>query len=187
MLNEIHGLPAHVLLIHAVVVVVPVAALMLVAGTLWPAARRRFGLLTPAVALVAAVLVPLTTSAGHWLQNRLDPDRKNPLIVRHANLATGLLPWTLAIVVVAVLVWCLDRRYVLGLRAPGSDSWNERQARGGIAVQQRLGTRRVLPVWVAVLISVLAVAAAAGALFELIRIGDSGATAAWNYVRQLPG
>jgi hypothetical protein len=39
--TTIGGLPAHILLVHAVVVLVPLAALLVVLVTAWPAARAR--------------------------------------------------------------------------------------------------------------------------------------------------
>lgn len=58
----INGIPAHPLLVHAVVVLLPLAALCLVACAAWPPIMRRFGLALPALALVALVFVPLTTT-----------------------------------------------------------------------------------------------------------------------------
>lgn len=40
-MSTINGLPAHVLLVHAVVVLVPLTAIMLVLAAFWPSARRR--------------------------------------------------------------------------------------------------------------------------------------------------
>jgi len=60
MVEEINGLPAHVLLVHAVVIVIPLAALLTVLSALWPAARRRLGIVTPIVALIALILVPVS-------------------------------------------------------------------------------------------------------------------------------
>ena len=48
---EVNGLPLHVLLVHFIVVGVPLAALLTVLSALWPAARRRLGIITPLVAL----------------------------------------------------------------------------------------------------------------------------------------
>src|SRR5690606_3120134 len=67
----INGLPLHVLLVHLVVIVVPLAALCLLLSAFWPAARRRLGIVTPLVALVGLVAVPFTTAAGEWLQARV--------------------------------------------------------------------------------------------------------------------
>jgi hypothetical protein len=62
--TEIHGLPAHVLLVHAVVVLIPLSALLVVLSAAWPAARRRIGVASPLLALVNLALVPVTTHAG---------------------------------------------------------------------------------------------------------------------------
>ena len=70
-MGEINGLPAHVLLIHFVVIVVPLAALCALLAVAWPAARRRLGIVTPLIALAALVSVPLTTEAGEWLEERV--------------------------------------------------------------------------------------------------------------------
>ena len=80
MLDTINGVPAHVLLVHAVVVLLPLAALLAVLGAVWPAARRRLGVLTPLTALVSVLFIPLTTDAGEWLQEHV-PDSE--LVRRH--------------------------------------------------------------------------------------------------------
>jgi hypothetical protein len=161
---KINGLPAHVLLIHVVVVFVPLAALMLVASATWPAARAKLGFLTPAVALVALVLVPVTTNAGHWLQDHLHNNfgHTDPQVVHHAALGGELLPWAIGLFVLAAAVWLLGRRYDL--------SW--RPVAGNAA--------RAFPVWATALVAVLAVVVAVGSLITLYRIGDSGAKSVWT-------
>ena len=91
-MNEFNGLPAHVLLVHLVVVGVPVAALLTVLSAVWPAANRRLGVITPVVAMLALVCVPITTSAGEWLQARVFHGYTDPNITRHAELGDELLP-----------------------------------------------------------------------------------------------
>jgi len=156
---QINGLPAHILLIHIVIVLVPLAALMLVASAVWPAARAKLGFLTPAVALVALVFVPITTNAGKWLRDHLpgNQGRLDPLIRRHAQLGGTLLPWAIGIFVVAVAVWLLGRRFDLGWRRSAA-----------------------LPVWVTAIVAVVAIGVSAGGVVQLYRIGDSGAKAEWT-------
>ncbi|MFG3288906.1 DUF2231 domain-containing protein [Streptomyces sp. NPDC048179] len=149
-MSTVNGLPAHVLLVHIVVVLVPLTALALIAAALWPRAARRLGVLLPVLAFVALVSVPLTTQAGEWLERHVGDDA---LVRRHTELGDGLLPWALGLFLLATLVW-----------------WAARTTDGG-----RLSA---LPVRVAV--GVLSVAVAAGAVVDVYRIGDSGAKAAWH-------
>ena len=187
MLHKINGLPAHVLLIHAVVVLLPLGAAMLVVGAFWPAARAKFGFLTPLIALIALVLVPITTQAGHWLQNELPNDigHTNPQIVEHAHRGEQLLPWAIGIFVMAAAVWILDRRYELSWRPSGRDGdqvdRGEPVGAGGTAVATAARrTRTAVPVWVAAVVAVLSLAVAAGGVVQIVRIGDSGAKAVWS-------
>lgn len=161
---KIGGLPAHILLIHVVIVVLPLAALLLVASAIWPAARAKLGFLTPAVALVAVVCVPITTNAGEWLQDHLpgDAGRQNPLIRRHAELGDGLLPWALGIFVLAAALWLLSRRFDVVWRPA------------------RAPSTRTLPVWATAIVAVLSIVVAAGGVVELYRIGESGSKAVWT-------
>jgi Predicted membrane protein (DUF2231) len=165
-LNKIHGLPAHVLLIHAVVILFPLAAGMLVASAVWPAARRKLTWLTPALAFVVLALVPVTTNAGEWLQKRL-PD--TAAIEKHAHLGHDLLPWAVGIFALAAAVWLLDRRYDMSLARPAADA-----------------TARRLPVWVTAVVAVLAIGVSTGGVVQLVRIGDSGAKAVWGSTADLP-
>jgi hypothetical protein len=152
---EVDGLPLHVLLVHAVVVFVPLASLTVGLAAVWPAARRRLGLLPMLLAAVALALVPATTAAGKWLEARLPPA---PLIQEHSALGDDLLPWSIAVFVVAAALWLFDRfRARLGARIPA-------------------GVVRALP-WV---LAVLAIAAAIGAVITVVLIGESGARAVWD-------
>ena len=111
-MTEINGLPAHPLLVHAVVVLLPLAALAVVLHTVWPAARHRLGVVTPLLCLAVVVLVPITTDAGERLEESLGGG--NPLVERHAELADQLLPWTIALLVVGAAQWVLARWSPIG-------------------------------------------------------------------------
>lgn len=153
-MNTFDGLPTHVLLVHAVVVLVPVAALAVVLSVWSPTLRRRLGLMTPALTLLALVLTPITANAGEWLQDQL-PDA--PAIRRHADLGEQLWPWVLALFLLSVVAHLLARR------AEAADA-----------------TRTAPPAWLPVLVAVLATAAAVGATVQTVRIGESGARAVWE-------
>lgn len=190
---KIHGLPAHVLLIHAVVVLLPLAALMVIASAGWPKARRKLGFLTPATALVALVLVPITTHAGEWLRDRLPESER---IEKHAQLGHNLLPWAIGLFVVAAGVWLLGRRYELSLLParntpppPPAPAAETSQTSGGVATATRTAPatqQQALPVWVSAVVALIAVGVSVGAMVQLIRVGDSGAQAVWNGIANLP-
>ena len=98
---EIAGLPLHVLLVHAVVVLVPLLALLLVVIAAWPAARRVLWL--PAL-IGAAVLLPLglvTIEAGKWLEVRVPPA---PLIQEHTAIGESIVPWLVSLLVLAAVI-----------------------------------------------------------------------------------
>ncbi|MFF7970912.1 DUF2231 domain-containing protein [Streptomyces sp. NPDC007905] len=164
-MSLVNGLPAHVLLVHVVVVLIPLTALALVAGAVWPRAARRLGVLLPSLALVALLSVPLTTQAGEWLERHVDDDA---LVRRHTELGDGLLPWALGLFVLAAVVWWAAR----GTTERGTTDG----LRGGGAA--RATWPASLPV--RVVVAVLSLAVAAGAVVDVYRIGDSGAKAAWH-------
>ena len=150
----VFGLPTHALLVHATVVLVPLAALAVLLHAFWPDARRRLGIVTPLLAGVALVLTPLSTQSGEVLEHQVP---HSDLIERHAQLADGLLPWTIGLFVVAVGLWLLDRRR--------SGRWSARGA-----------------AWLPVVAGVLAAVAVVGVVQQVVRIGHAGAEATWNGV-----
>lgn len=106
-LTVVNGLPAHVLIVHFVIVLVPLSALAVVVGAIWPGAARRMGVVLPLLALVTLVSVPLATQAGEWLEEHVDG---NALVRRHAELGDGLLPWAAGLLVLATAIWWTARR-----------------------------------------------------------------------------
>jgi len=156
--NEISGLPAHVLLVHLVLAAVPVAAIVLIVTALWPAARRRLGIITPLIALGALLTVPVTTHAGHWLQARV---AMTPLIRKHVNLGKWVLPWMVALFVVAVLVWVWDR----------SGRASADRSRRGSRLHGTIGK---------VVVAVLTIAVSVGAVQQVVRTGEAGSRALWT-------
>ena len=155
----INNLPAHVLLVHVVVVFIPLAALLLILSALWPAARRRLGIVTPVVALIALIFVPLTTSAGEWLARRVDRDS---YVTAHTHIADNMLPWAAGLFLVTVAVWALHH------------DWRRNRAD-----TEKTARPRWMPV-TSVVVAVLSVVVAAGSVVTVVQIGDSGAQAAWH-------
>jgi hypothetical protein len=142
------------------------------------------GVATPLVALLTLVLVPLTTHAGEWLRDRV-PD--TPLVRRHAEMGDGLLPWVAGLFLVSALSWYLRHRKERNLTetaaAPGAappmmppTTGTARQP--SASARPTTADRRTGLVTAA--IGVLAVVVSAGAVVQVVRIGDTGARAAWQ-------
>lgn len=154
----INGLPAHPLLVHAVVVLLPLAALLTIVHAVWPAARARLGAIPAVLAVVVLPLVPVTVSAGHALAARIGGTAANPLLRQHERLAGQLLPWSIALAVVAIAVWVWHR-------------FGDRLALSGR--RRRAATIGAVS---------LAIVVGLGVVVTVVRVGDSGARATWHSV-----
>lgn len=160
---EFAGLPAHVLLVHGVIVLTPLVGLVLVVIAAWPAARRVLWLPTLAGTAVLLVLGLITVEAGEWLEERLPPA---PLIEEHTDMGEDLTPWLIAMLAVAVVIsaWALVER--AAAKRSGADA-DVRLSRG-------------LRIVVGVVLTVAALAVAGGATWKLVQIGEAGSRAVWE-------
>ncbi|CAQ00462.1 DUF2231 domain-containing protein [Clavibacter sepedonicus] len=160
---QINGLPLHPLIVHFVVVAFPTAALLILVSALWPAFARRLGIITPLVALASLIAVPLATSSGENLEEKVGA---NPVLEVHTELGDTLLPWAVAVFVVAVAQWLWIRRLAAQEpRRPGRDA-------RPIPRSRHVAVTAVLAVAVAV--------SSVGAIVTTVRIGESGARAVWS-------
>ena len=105
--ETVFGLPVHVLLVHATVVVLPVAATLLIASVLVPRLRVWAGPLPLLLAVASLVLVPLTTASGENLERVIGT---SPAINEHAALGEMVIWWALALVVVAAASYAMRLR-----------------------------------------------------------------------------
>ncbi|MFJ4693741.1 hypothetical protein [Streptomyces sp. NPDC088766] len=169
--TTINGVPAHPLWVHVVVVLVPLSALALVVCAAWPAVMRRAGVGLPLLALAALVSVPLATDAGEWLAERVS---ETAAVERHTEMGDELLPWVVAIFVLAVLLWLLHRGLLHRFLPAGSGDVSGSGGASGAAGP--LASSRVI----LVVGTVLAMVVGVGAVVQVYRIGDSGAKAVWQ-------
>jgi hypothetical protein len=172
--STLGGLPAHALLVHAVVVLVPLTAVLLVLVALWPAARNRLNLFTAALSALALVSVPLTTSAGDWLEHHVP---RTPLVRVHTHLGDTMLPWAIGLF---LLAGAIALREHLRTRATISnpvlvDGPGAASATPSITKADGFGGRTAT-----LALAVLAIVVAVGSIITVYRIGDSGARAAWT-------
>ncbi len=150
MFDSFNGLPVHPLVVHAVVVLLPLAVLGTIAIVVRPRWRATYGPLVVGAALVSTALIPVATSSGEALEHQVG----NP--GDHAEMGDQLIWFAIPLLVLSAAVVLLDRRRSR-VAASGSDS------------------RTLLTV-----VSVLAVLAAVAAGVQVYRVGDSGARAAWS-------
>lgn len=171
--ENVFGLPTHIVLLHAVVVLLPIAAVATIAVVASSWFRHRYGLVVVAATFVITLFVPLTSQAGEALAERL-PDA--PEIQTHADVGKQLVIWA------AVFGVCLAAVVLLDLirRATAPDLTSaESRAVAWLPSQLRSST----PVWADAAFRVfqaLAVLASIGVLVMVIRAGHTGAQAVWS-------
>lgn len=107
-METIAGLPAHPLFVHAVVVLVPLVALLEILCALWPAARERLVWLVLALAAVTAALTPLTVEAGEAMYDRFP--QPAAVLQEHAERGDWMPYVAVALLVVAALLALLHWR-----------------------------------------------------------------------------
>jgi uncharacterized membrane protein len=109
----INGLPWHPLVVHAVVVLLPLAvvgALLVVAVPRW---RRHYGPPVVAIAVIATILIPVATASGEALEKHVG----RPGV--HAELGEQLIWFALALLVPLVALLVLDHRRARGRLVTG--------------------------------------------------------------------
>jgi hypothetical protein len=148
-MSTINGLPAHVLLVHLVVVLAPLTAVLAMLCALWPAARERLVWLVLVLALITAGVTPLTTEAGEWLEHRLG---ETPAIEAHAERGDVEIYFVLGLLVAAALLAFL----------------HVRKLRGG-NISRGLS----------IAVTIVVLAAGVATIVQTYRVGDSGAQASW--------
>ncbi|WP_341925997.1 DUF2231 domain-containing protein [Nocardioides psychrotolerans] len=154
MFDLINGIPVHPLVVHAVVVLLPLAMLGTIAIAVRPRWRVTYGPLVVGSALVATILCPVATSSGEALEERVgDPGE-------HAELGESLVWFGLALVIFSAALVYLQRQQD---KAVAADA--------GAATSKNT---------VLTVVAVLAVVAGLATTVQVYRVGDSGAQAAWE-------
>ena len=166
--TKVFGLPAHVLLVHAVVVLIPLTCAAVVLHAAWPAARRRLGIVTPALAAVSLALMPVTTNAGDYLERHITvgpPVQRK--IEHHEALGRQLIWYVIGLLIVSIAVWALGR-LLDGASVP--------------FIAPASKAARTVPSWVTIAAVGVSIALAVATTVQLYRIGDTGAHAVWDGV-----
>ncbi|MBS9535965.1 hypothetical protein KIH27_20485 [Mycobacterium sp. M1] len=150
-MSTITGLPAHILLLHFVVVLVPLTAILLIICALWPTARQRLIWLVVVLAGVTLIVTPLTVKAGEWFGTwQSDHGYETPELDAHMDAGEHGIWMALAVAVAAAL---LAAFHVRGRNLAAPIQW--------------------------ALVAVV-IALSGFSMFEIHTIGESGARAAWG-------
>jgi uncharacterized membrane protein len=155
------GLPLHPLLVHASVVLIPLAALCTILTLVWPTARRRLGIVTPLLAFGALVMTLITVQAGEALAQIITPTQ---LSGAHVAIGETVVPWVLGLFLVSAAQWVWFHYFGSGQK-----------------LASRISTRRTRTILTAVLAVVVAVTVV-GSVGSVVVVGDSGARAVWSPV-----
>ncbi len=157
MFDAINGLPLHPLVVHGVVVLLPLAVLGTIAIAVRPGWRRTYGPLVVGIAAVATLLIPVATSSGDALEDRVGSPGD------HEDLGEQLIWFALPLLILLVALVVLSRR-----------AERETSTGSGGSVTSVAGHRLVT------VVAVLSVVAALAAGVQVYRVGDSGAQSVWG-------
>ncbi len=157
MFTEVNGLPLHVLVVHAVVVLVPLLALISVAYGVLPWWRSRLDWAVAGLAVVTPIATFFAKESGEAFE---EVQRQRGLggdflrkIEEHAEYGDTLFWFTIGLAVAALLL---------------------------LLVTSNLPRVRGLPRWLAPVLTGVVVVLAAFALIYVYLTGDSGAQVVWG-------
>ena len=149
--NEIFGLPMHPLVVHAAVVLLPLAAFGTLVVAAWPRARRHYAPLALVAAILALGAVGLAQQSGEALEESVT---ETALVRDHTSQGESVLPWAFVVTVAAAGAAAAS---MVADRAP------------------RLRPRTITTVLVAA-----ALIGTIGSTWTVVSVGHSGAKAAWT-------
>ncbi|MFY1699682.1 MULTISPECIES: hypothetical protein [unclassified Solwaraspora] len=167
MFEEVAGIPAHPLLVHAAVVFVPLLALLAVGYALVPFIRPHTRWVLAALAVVAPLAALVTKLSGDAFFNRMDAAGRItegflPVIQEHEQLGN--------LTLVAALVLALATLALVYLVGPRVAATAHGAASSGVR-----GNRVLVLV-----VKGVVIVAAGVSLYFVVRAGDSGAKAVWT-------
>jgi uncharacterized membrane protein len=106
-ISKLFDLPAHPLLVHVPIVLIPLVTIAAFVLAVRPATRRHLGPVAVGLAAVSAIGVQLALGSGQALESHV---KKTALLRRHTELADSLRPLMLLFFVLLVAIVVLDRR-----------------------------------------------------------------------------
>jgi hypothetical protein len=152
-LESLFGLPAHPLVVHAAVVLLPIAAVGTLAVAAVPRARRHYAPLVLAASLAATLAVGLAQTSGEELEDHV---RETALVEAHTNQGESVLPWAIAVTVAAAAVTAAPH------------------------IGRHRHLTNIRPRSATTVLVMGALIAGTGATWTVIDVGHSGAKATWS-------
>lgn len=154
MFEEINGLPAHPLVVHAAVVIIPLLCVAALVYALVPRVRAAIWWAAAGLAVAGPVAGFLATRSGGDLGESRYPDQTPPQVHEHEEFGEATLYASVALgLVTLVLV------YFTGTAS---------------------GRARRLPSWLSVALMAIVVVLALVSGYYVVRTGDSGARSVWG-------
>jgi len=160
-LENIFGLPAHPLLVHLPVVMVPIAAAMAIAMTIRPVWLERFGWWLVGTSGLGFVGAILAAGSGEALEERV---RESEILEHHTELGET------ARLVAGVL-------FVIALLVVGTRHWMRKNADESNGVTNFMKSKAGVAV-----VSAALVVSAGAAAYTMVDAGHQGAKASWHDV-----
>jgi hypothetical protein len=154
-LTSLFGLPAHPLLVHIPIVLIPLGALGAVL-MLWPRLRATLGWWVCGILVVAGIATQLAIDSGQSLEEYV---RESSLVRDHTRIGENIRPWLLLLFLALVGVMLIDRAVKRRAAQPNG--------------------RDVLKIG-GVVLSALSIVFAAMSVYWITRIGHSGSKAVWH-------
>lgn len=172
MFEEILGLPAHPLLVHSAVVLVPLLIVVGIAYGIIPPLRRKLDLVLVVLALVAPGAVYAARESGAAFERRLAardqlPPELGAKVSAHSELSETLWWLALALGGLALLLVAADR--LLGRRTGYDEETGETTSGGG-----------ALRLLVTLLLTVALIGVAGAAGWYVYRTGHTGSQMVWE-------
>jgi uncharacterized membrane protein len=158
-LDQLFGLPAHPLLVHMPVVIIPLTLLLAIAAVAWRRGRSVLSLVVAGAATVGMLGAQLAVMSGEPLEERV---AENSLIEQHAELGEGARTF-------AILVFLIAVAYVVR-------EWRGRIPLPGVDRVRAL----VAPRAIGIALAVALIASSALTTVWVVRAGHAGADATWS-------
>jgi hypothetical protein len=167
-MDTIGGAPAHPLLVHVPVVLLPLAALGVIVMLIKPAWHRRYRWAVLTIGAVGAIGAIWSASAGEDLEGRLRRAGERNTWEDHAEAGETArnvaILFAILLAAYVLIPWYLERRD------------RARQAK----VDAPVASPSAVPRWAMIGLSVLVLAGAVGSVATVIDAGHSGAKSVWE-------